>query len=169
MSARAIRELALKPFRATEVAVPTVLTMLGILIVALTPSQVTAVVDEPVGTRFLPYVTGLIVLIGGVAELVSVILRRRNGITATSGDQIEVSAAKRLTFYAMIVLGILVWVYTTVLIGYLLSSVVLMVLTALAFGLKNPLKFLILIVLSVGVTYFLFAELLNVQLPLLGW
>lgn len=161
--------------RATQsrLVFPLVLILLGALILILTPMQVTESSTDPVGPRFFPYLTGAAIVIGGLADLIIQLRRgRRTGPDASdeqSGEPAAIEPKARLISYALILIGIAIWVYTTVFIGYGLSSLILMALTAVAFGLKKPVQLIILIVVTVGVTYYVFAELLQVQLLLIGW
>lgn len=152
---------------------PLALIIIGILILILTPRQVIDSATDPVGPRFLPYLSGLAVAVGGLVDL---LMQLRAGPTVSleaSDDTSDFGRSPdgkaRLISYGLILVGIAVWVYTTVLIGYGLSSLILMALTAVAFGLRKPVQMIILLVVTIGVTYFVFAELLQVQLSLIGW
>lgn len=152
---------------------PLALILLGILIIVLTPLQVIDSVTDPVGPRFLPFLSGAAVTLGGLADLI-IQLKTKPAATPEGSDETSTSDSHldrkaRLISYGLILAGIAVWVYTTVLIGYGLSSLILMALTAVAFGLRKPVQVIILVVVTVGVTYVVFAELLHVQLSLIGW
>lgn len=163
----------------SRLVVPLALILLGALVLILTPAQVIDSATDPVGPRFLPYLTGTAIVIGGLADLVIQLREGRatgsaaSAASAASDEQPdeppEIEPKSRLISYGLILIGIAIWVYTTVLIGYGLSSLILMALTAVAFGLKKPVQLIILIVVTVGVTYYVFAELLQVQLLLIGW
>lgn len=152
---------------------PIALVVLGTLILIFTPRQVIDSATDPVGPRFLPYLSGLSVTIGGLADLIMQ-LRKKGTAAPIGADAPSVSSESkdhksRLLSYGLILVGIAVWVYCTVVIGYGLSSMILMALTAVAFGLKKPVQMVILVIVTVGVTYYVFAELLQVQLLLIGW
>lgn len=152
---------------------PLALIIIGVLILILTPQQVIDSATDPVGPRFLPYLSGLAVTVGGLVDLLNQ-LRAGPTVSLESSDDTSDSddspdGKARLISYGLILVGIAVWVYTTVLIGYGLSSLILMALTAVAFGLRKPVQMIILLVVTIGVTYVVFAELLQVQLSLIGW
>lgn len=152
---------------------PLALILLGILIMVLAPLQVIDSATDPVGPRFLPFLSGSAVTLGGLADLIVQMKTTRTATvegsdeTQSSDDHLDRKAL--LISYGLILAGIAVWVYTTVLIGYGLSSLILMSLTAVAFGLRRPVQMIILVVVTIGVTYAVFAELLHVQLSLIGW
>lgn len=152
---------------------PLALVIIGALILVLTPWQVIDTTTDPVGPRSLPLLSGAAVTLGGLVDL---IVQLRSKPTRAADDADEPSTSERhpdrkarLTSYGLILAGIAVWVYTTVLVGYGVSSLILIGLTAVAFGLRRPVQMIILSVVTVGVTYFVFAELLQVQLSLIGW
>lgn len=158
---------------------PLVLIFIGILILILTPRQVIESTTDPVGPRFLPFLSGVAVTVGGLVDLL-IQLRAGSPVSIEGSDDTSGSAGPsdagcrpdrkaRLIAYGLILVGIAVWIYTTVLIGYGLSSLILMALTAVAFGLRRPVQIIILLVVTIGVTYVVFAELLQVQLSLIGW
>lgn len=157
----------------SRLILPLALILLGALVLILTPAQVLDSATDPVGPRFLPYLTGTAIVIGGLADLIIQLRKGRAAGSAASEEQTDEPVATepkaRLISYGLILIGIAIWVYTTVLIGYGLSSLILMALTAVAFGLKKPVQLIFLIVVTVGVTYYVFAELLQVQLLLIGW
>lgn len=150
---------------------PAVLTLLGLLILVLIPGQVVESATDPIGPRFVPCITGLAVLVGGVVDFIAQ-WRKKEPEALTREPHVSDGPARRsalFTSYALILIAILVWVYTTVFVGYAVSSLILMALTGLAFGLKKPVKMLTLSIVTVGITYYVFAELFQVQLPLIGW
>lgn len=155
---------------------PIALIIIGILILILIPQQVVDSATDPVGPRFLPYLSGLAVTVGGLVDLL-IQLRARPTVSLESSDDTSGPAdagycpdrKARLIAYGLILVGIAVWIYTTVIVGYGLSSLILMALTAVAFGLRKPVQMIILLVVTIGVTYVVFAKLLQVQLSLIGW